>query len=54
MNMHNVISVTDKPVPDERRKYNSSVAGIPGAGKTLFLSELISSLLRDNNKGVKS
>lgn len=54
MNMHNVISAPDKPVPDERRKYNSSVAGIPGVGKMLFLSELISTLLRDNNKGVKS
>ncbi|EGO1217871.1 conjugal transfer protein TrbD [Salmonella enterica] len=54
MNMRNVISAHDKPVPEERRKYNFSVAGIPGAGKTLFLSELISSLLRENNKGVKS
>lgn len=51
MNMRNVISAPDKPVPEERRKYNFSVAGIPGAGKTLFLSELISSLLHDNNKG---
>ncbi|EAO9181631.1 conjugal transfer protein TrbD [Salmonella enterica] len=54
MNMHNVISVPDKPVPEQRRKYNSSVVGIPGTRKTLFLSELIGSLLRDNNKGVKS
>lgn len=37
-----------------RREYNFSVPGMPGAGKTCVLSELIKKLLRENKKGAKS
>lgn len=37
-----------------RQEYNFSVTGMPGAGKTFVLSELIKKLLRENKKGAKS
>ncbi|ECJ3241558.1 DUF2689 domain-containing protein, partial [Salmonella enterica] len=37
-----------------RQEYNFSVTGMPGAGKTCVLSELIKKLLRENKKGAKS
>ncbi|MDJ6542530.1 DUF2689 domain-containing protein [Salmonella enterica] len=36
------------------QEYNFSVTGMPGAGKTFVLSELIKKLLRENKKGAKS
>ncbi len=54
MNMRNGISVPDNPVRDDRHKYNFTVTGITGAGKTGLLSELIKKRLRENKKGAKS
>lgn len=49
-----ISNCTTKIILSGRREYNFSVTGMPGAGKTCVLSELIKKLLRENKKGAKS
>ncbi|EDA3267584.1 DUF2689 domain-containing protein [Salmonella enterica subsp. enterica serovar Bovismorbificans] len=49
-----ISNCTTKIILSGRREYDFSVPGMPGAGKTCVLSELIKKLLRENKKGAKS
>lgn len=46
-----ISNCTTKIILSGLREYNFSVPGMPGAGKTCVLSELIKKLLRENKKG---